>query len=98
MGLLRARGLSDKIKIISYYFTPGVFRGIKRGQILAAPTDSTVIQGRVAVDQAVRLLEGADLHKHVGPELYVVDQSNITSFDRGAALAPNGFKPTFAVD
>ncbi len=97
-GLLRARGLTDKIKIMSYYFTPGVFQGIKRGQILAAPTDSAVVQGRVAIDQAVRILEGKPYEKHVGPALYVIDSKNIDTFDRGSSLAPDGFKPTFTVN
>ncbi len=97
VSLLRSRGLLGKIKIMSYYFTPGVFQGIKRRQILAAPTDSTVIQGRVAVDQAVRILEGKDYSKHVGPILYMIDESNVNSFDRDSSLAADGFKPTFSV-
>lgn len=97
-GLLRARGLSDDIKIMSYYFTPGVYRGIQRGQILAAPTDSAVVQGRIAVDQAVRILEGKSYEKHVGPALYVIDSKNIDSFEKSSSLAPDDFKPTFTVD
>jgi periplasmic protein TorT len=97
-GLLRSRGLEDQIKIVSYYFTPGVDQGIRRGQILAAPTDSAVIQGRVAIDQAVRILEGKDYLKHVGPALYVIDKSNIETFDRSSSLAPDDFKPTFSVE
>jgi len=98
IGLLRARGLSDKIKIMSYYFTPGVYQGIKRGQILAAPTDSAVVQGRIAIDQAVRILEGQPYEKHVGPKLYVIDSKNIDTFDQASSLAPDDFKPTFTVD
>ena len=98
VGLLRARGLSGDVKVMAYYFTPGVFRGIKRGQVLAAPTDSAVIQGRVAIDQAVRILEGKPYEKHVGPALYVIDSENIDTFDRGSSLAPDGFKPTFTVN
>jgi protein TorT len=96
-GILRAKGLQGKVKVISYYFTPGVYRGIQRGRILAAPTDSTVIQGRIAIDQAVRALEGKPFRKHVGPQLYMVDSNNIQTFDKSAALAPDGFKPTFVV-
>jgi protein TorT len=44
--------------VLSTYFTPGVYRGIVRGKIMAAPTDSPVLQGRLSVDQAVELLEG----------------------------------------
>ena len=98
MQLVRDRGLEDQVKILSYYFTPGVFEGIKRGRILAAPTDSAVIQARVAVDQAVRILEGKEFEKHVGPELYVIDSKNVETFDRNSSLAPDGFKPEFSVE
>ncbi len=98
VGLLRSRDMLGKVKIMSYYFTPGVYQGIKRGQILAAPTDSTVIQGRVAIDQAVRILEGKSYDKHVGPKLYVIDGKNVNSFDKESSLAADGFKPTFTVN
>jgi protein TorT len=95
--ILRTRGLDDRIKIVSYYYTPGVDQGIRRGQILAAPTDSPVIQGRIAVDQAVRILEGKDHIKHVGPALFVVTADNIKDFDTASTLAPASFRPTFRV-
>ena len=72
-------------------------QGIRRGQILAAPTDSPVIQGRISVDQAIRILEGKDFLKHVGPALVVVTQDNIKDFDTTSTLAPAAFKPTFKV-
>jgi periplasmic protein TorT len=96
--LLRERGLSDKIKVMAYYFTPGVYQDIKRGAVLAAPTDSAVIQGRVAIDQAVRILEGEPYMKHVGPKIYVIDKSNVGSFDYASSLAPENWKPVFNVD
>ncbi len=98
IGILRDRGLEDKIKVLAYYFTPGVYQGIKDGRMLAAPTDSAVIQGRVAIDQVVRILEGKDYLKHVGPKLYVIDGSNITTFDKDSSLAPDDFKPVFSVE
>ena len=57
-----------------------------------------MIQGRVAIDQAVRILEGKEYTKHAGPALYVIDSSNIDSFHYESSLAPDGFKPTFSVD
>ncbi|MEP4433835.1 MAG: TMAO reductase system periplasmic protein TorT, partial [Hyphomicrobiales bacterium] len=96
--ILRSRGLTDQVKIVSYYYTPGVDRGIARGQILAAPTDSTVVQGRIAIDQAVRILEGKDYQKHVGPALTVVTQDNHSNFDATSTLAPDGFRPVFSVE
>lgn len=96
--IIRSRGLTDQVKIASYYFTPGVAQGLKRGQIVAAPTDSTVLQGRIAVDIAVRALEGESFEKHVGPALYVVNTDNLADFDASSTLAPDGFKPVFRVD
>ncbi len=96
--ILRSRGITDQVKIASYYFTPGVAQGLQRGQILAAPTDSTALQGRIAVDIAVRALEDKDFEKHVGPALYVVDTENLKDFDPSSTLAPDGFKPVFQVD
>ncbi len=96
--ILKSRGLENKIKVLSYYYTPGVHQGIGSGSIMAAPTDSPVIQGRIAIDQAVRVLENKDYHKHVGPALFVVDQSNFKSFNTESTLAPPSFKPTFNVE
>jgi len=98
VGLLKDRGLTEQIKVLAYYFTPPVYQGIKDGAILAAPTDSAVIQGRIAIDQIVRILEGKPYEKHVGPALYVIDSNNVNSFDKGSSLAPDDFKPTFSVN
>lgn len=97
-GLLRERGLMGKVGIVSFYMTPGVYQGIERGFISAAPADSMVIQGRIAVDQAVRILEGKDYVKHVGPKIFVVDQDNIKDVPRENILPPEGFSPVFSVN
>ncbi|PYN38596.1 MAG: TMAO reductase system periplasmic protein TorT [Candidatus Rokuibacteriota bacterium] len=95
---LRDAGKADKVKVLAYYFTPGVYQDIKRGAVLAAPTDSAVIQGRIAIDQAVRILEHKPYTKHTGPAIYVIDKANINSFHYESSLAPPDFKPTFSVD
>jgi protein TorT len=93
--ILRARGVDKQIGILSYYFTPGMRQGIERGQILAAASDSTVMQGRIAVDQTIRILEGKEYQKHIGPSLIVVTKDNIGKLDMGALLAPDNFSPVF---
>lgn len=97
-GLIRSRDLTDSVNLLSFYMTPGVYTGIQRGFILAAPADSMVIQGRVAIDQAVRILENKDYIKHVGPKIFVVDPSNIDNVARDNILPPADFKPTFIVE
>jgi protein TorT len=82
---------------MSYYLTAGVYRGIKRGQILAAPTDSPVLQGRIAIDQAIRILEKQPYGYHVSPVIHMIDERNLDTYPRSHSLAPSGFRPTFVV-
>ena len=96
--ILRRRGLADRIKILSYYYSPGVDRGIRRGGIIAAPSDLTVLQARIAVDVMVRILERKDYHKHVAPKVTVVDRNNIRTWDSSTTLAPRGFRPIFSIN
>lgn len=96
--ILRARGLTDQIKLVAYYYTPGVDQYIRRGSVLAAPTDSPVIQGRIALDQAVRLAEGDITYRHVGPIIQVVTKDTVSGIDMSTTLAPTSFKPTFTTN
>ncbi|MCP4979211.1 MAG: TMAO reductase system periplasmic protein TorT [Gammaproteobacteria bacterium] len=95
IATLRNRNLQNQIKVISTYFTPAVYRGIRRGRILAAPTDAPVMQGRISIDQAVRILEGRDIVKHAGPQIHMIDQDNWQEFDISDSLAPPSFLATF---
>jgi protein TorT len=98
ISVLRARGLEDQVGIVSTYFTHGVFRGIKRGRILAAPTDSPVLQGRLSIDQAVRVLERQPFVKHAGPSIILIHGENLEDFNLDSSLAPPSFLPTFKVN
>jgi protein TorT len=96
--ILRQRGLADHIKILSYYYSPGVDRGIRRGGIIAAPSDLTVLQARIGVDVMVRIIEKKAYYKHVAPKVIVVDRNNIRTWDSSTTLAPRGFRPIFSIN
>ena len=96
--ILRRRGLADRIKVLAYYYSPGVHRSIGRGEITAAPSDLTVLQARIAVDVMVRILEKRDYYKHVAPRVTVVDRNNIKEWDTSTTLAPRGFRPIFSIN
>jgi len=98
VGVLRARGLSDRIKILADYFTHAVYRGLKRERILAAPTDFPVKQGRLGIEQAVRVLEGKLETKHAGPAIELVDTRNVDVIGTDGSLAPATFAPMFVVE
>ena len=95
VSILRARGLSSKIGIVSDYMTPAVFRGIKRGKILGAPDDFPILQGELAVEQTVRAIEGSLTLRHAGPRIEIVTPDNIDAIGPGGTLAPASFVPVF---
>ena len=98
VDVLRRRGLSKKIQVLAYYYSPDVHRGIKRGNILAAPSDQTTLQARIAMDVMVRILEKQDYFKHVAPRVVMLNASKLRGWDSSTTLAPRGFRPIFSID
>ena len=94
--VLRERKMSATTKVLSYYFGAGVYRGIQRGTIVAAPTDQPAIQARLSVDLAVRILEKKAYLKHVSAPVILVDKGSLPQFDPNSSLAPPGFRPIFS--
>jgi periplasmic protein TorT len=94
--VLRERRLSERVKVIAYYFGPGVYRGIQRQTIVAAPTDQPALQTKLAVDLVVRILEKKDYPKHVSAPVLLIDGDSVNRFDVSSSLAPPGFRRIFS--
>jgi len=95
--VLRARGLASKVKVVSVYLTPGVYQGLKNKSIEASNMAPVVLVGRIAVDQAVRLLEGKEVLRDVGPIGRMYTKDDVDTLSTDVVLAPTGFKPVFRV-
>ena len=112
VGALRARKLGKKINLVSTYYTPGIDMFIKRGLISMAPSDQMISQAIIAVDQAVRLIEGKQMAtlgrpefnntgritEHVQQQILIVTPDTYDKFDSSTTLAPKGWSPKFSVD
>lgn len=97
VSVLRARGLEGRVMIAATYFTHGTYRAIKRGKVIAAPTDAPVLQGRLAIDQAIRVIEGKLIYRHLGPPIRMVDKQTVDDLPLSDCLAPPTFVPRFEV-
>ncbi len=87
-----------QIQVLAFDIIPPVYQDIVHGHALASPTDFTVIQGRMAVDMAVRLLEKQKLPAtRSGPVPVMVTQANAKTIPWNDMFAPKGFKVTFTV-
>lgn len=96
--ILRARGLEGKIAVVSTYLSHAVYRGVVRGRILAAPTDSPVVQGRLALEMAVRALEGTLSVRHAGPPISIMTRDTLGGSVVEDSLAPASFVPVFSFE
>lgn len=95
VSVLRARGLQDQVQIVSDYMTHAVYRGVLRNRIIATPTDLPVLQGSLAIEMAVRAIEGQLLFSHLGPQIQIFDQQSKDPKILELSLAPAAFAPVF---
>ncbi|MFW8595888.1 TMAO reductase system periplasmic protein TorT [Cribrihabitans neustonicus] len=95
VSVLRARGLQDQVQIVSDYMTHAVYRGVLRNRIIATPTDLPVLQGRLAIELAVRAIERQLQFSHLGPKIQIFDQQSTDPRILELSLAPAAFAPVF---
>lgn len=85
MSLVRLIPCPRKPKIYATYYSLAVKRGLRSGKIMAAAVDFAVLQGWLAAEQAVRILDGNLEVKQLGPKIEIATPANIPP-DRWAVI------------
>jgi len=102
VDVLQSRGLLPRVKIVATYFIPTIFDELQAGLIAAAPSDAPVIQGQMAVDMMVRLLNGeqpgVDFAFRSGPIIPLVTTENIPGFKSEQFFGLSDFQPVFELE
>ena len=75
-------------KVIAFYSNAQTIELVQKKQLLATVSDSPVLQARIAIDLAIRALEGAPYPHRVSPVIKVISQDNIHQIDLEQILAP----------
>lgn len=86
-SFLSAESLT-KVSVMAYYANPEVVRLIQEGQLLAAATDSPVIQARISIDLALRILEKQKYARQVSPQIRILDQKSVQELSLQQIIAP----------
>lgn len=106
-GPLTERGLQDKVKSASYYFTPEVAALLKSGKATCASAGNDLVLAKISLDMAVRTLNGEPLvgGKHLGTPANVIcgpaageKWNNLDELVRELNLPSDGFQPIFRVE
>jgi protein TorT len=87
----------DSTLIISSYENQAMLNALNKGEILAFATQYPVLEGRVAIDTAVRILEHKPYMKYSLTIPSMVDKQDLSKIDMSLVLAPASFKAEYSV-
>lgn len=86
------RNLKTPLTVVSFYLSHQVYRGLKRGRVIMAVSDQMVWQGELAVEQAIRQLQGQSVSDNVSPPILVLTPKNADREHIRRSLSPGGFR------
>ncbi|MEG1120562.1 MAG: TMAO reductase system periplasmic protein TorT [Citrobacter sp.] len=89
------RNLSTPLTVVSFYLSHQVYRGLKRERIIMAASDQMVWQGELAIQQAIRVLQGQPVPDNISPPILVLTPKNADSQHVRRSLSPGGFRPVY---
>ncbi|MBZ8119268.1 TMAO reductase system periplasmic protein TorT [Roseovarius sp. LXJ103] len=88
----------ENAMVAAYYSNEGMVDMVKSGAVTATVTESPVMEARIAMDMAVRILEGKEHMTHLFPSMTVVTQDNIADLDLSRSFAPADWEPVYSVE
>jgi len=95
--LSKNREKHPNARIVSTYNTINVYEQITKGEIIASPSDQTIIQCIMALDMMVKLLNGEQAGKDFpfrsGPVIPVITKDNVGEYSYEYLFGEKGFVP-----
>ena len=89
------RNPGTPLTVVSFYLSHQVYRGLKRERIIMAASDQMVWQGELAIQQAIRVLQGQPVPENISPPILVLTPKNADSQHVQRSLSPGGFRPVY---
>ncbi len=89
LAQLQVRAKGPVPQLVAYYSNPDVVELLREGRIAAAATDSPVLQARIAVDLAIRLLQQQQVPARVGPSIQILTPDNLSQYNLQQLLPPD---------
>src|SRR5271163_581992 len=96
VGAVAQAGKKD-VLIMSSYENQAMLEALQKGEILGFATQYPVLQGRIAIDTAVRVLEKKDYVKSAKAIPEMIAKSNLDKINISLVLAPADFKAVYSV-
>lgn len=98
IGEIQHKKVEERVKLVSSYLSPAVLRGLFRNKVAFSSDDLVVLQGKLAIDVIVRILEGANEFGDIGPAIQMLDKDVLSDNILSDSLAPAEFYPIYRVN
>jgi protein TorT len=89
LAQLQIRAKGPVPQLVAYYSNPDVVALLKERRIAAAATDSPVLQARIAVDLAIRLLQQQPVPQRISPRIQMLTPDNLAQYNLQQLLPPD---------
>lgn len=97
IGAVAEIGRQKDIMIMSSYENQAMLDALNKGEIMGFATQYPVLEGRVAIDMAVRALEKKPVIKFVKPIPDMISNANKDKINMSLVLAPATWKASYSV-
>ena len=96
--VLEEAGMVGEVDLVAFYMSEGALRGIKDGTVLGVASNPMVVEGAVAIDLAVRLLEGESVSSRYRLPPIWVDKNFVETQDMSKFAPPQNWDIVYTVE
>lgn len=93
VAALKSAGRAGKMKVSSSNFSPTAQQLLKDDSFVCVSIQQIVLQGRAAVDQAVKAAKHEKTQKVVNTPALLITRDNMNTIDLSEVTAPAGYRP-----
>jgi periplasmic protein TorT len=97
IGAVAQAGRQDQVKIFSAFPNTAIIDALRRGDVMAVGSEMHALMGRIAADQAVRILDKKPYIAYVKPIPIVLTKDNLGTVDMDQVISPPGWQPVFTI-
>ena len=90
---LKAANKFGDIKVSTSNFSPTAQKMLASGEFVCTAIQQIVLQGRVALQQAVKAAKGEPVEAKIGTPALLVTKDNMSTINLGEVTAPAGYRP-----
>ena len=96
--VLEEAGLAGEVDILAFYMSEGALQGVKDGTVLGVASNPMVVESAVAMDVAVRLLEGEVVPGRLRLPPVWIDKEFVETQDMSKFTPPDGWEVIYTVE